>query len=59
MSKNKKKTNDIEVNKPKVQSSIKTKKFPLKQDYNGKKAKVDFLEVGPKGEEFYKSKNII
>lgn len=44
-----------EVKKP----SIKTKEFKLKLDYEGKKAGVDSIKVGPKGEAILKSKKII
>lgn len=49
-----KKDKKEEVKKP----SVKTKKFPLKREYDGKTIG-DSIEVGPKGERDLKSKNII
>lgn len=42
----------------KEQKSIKTKKFTLKREFQGK-APGDTIEVGKKGERILKSKNII
>ena len=54
----KKKAKDIEVKAEVVKPSIKTKEFTLKRDHEGKKAG-EKIRVGLRGEQFYKSKNII
>lgn len=39
--------------------AVKLKTFTLKQNHFGLKAGKDTLTLGPKGEQFYKSKNLI
>lgn len=58
MAKRIKKVKDTEVQAEVERPQVKTRRFLLKQDLNGKKAG-DSIEVGPVGEAFYKSKNII
>jgi hypothetical protein len=55
----KKKAEDIEVKAEVVKPSVKTNKHLLKRDFGKLKAGVDSISVGPIGEAFYKSKNII
>lgn len=49
---------EIEVQAEIVKPKIKTKEFILKRPLNGKKAG-EKVSLGIKGEQFYKSKNII
>ena len=57
MAKQDKRTADIEVVNPQ-RSSVKIKEFTLKAPLNGKEPG-DKISLGPNGERFYKSKNVI